>query len=44
MKVYLLYETMYNYNVCCYCISSYTITTNIVIIHENVFLIIRDDV
>ena len=45
VKVYIMsYETMYNGNVCCYYILFYIITTYIAIIHESVFLIIRDNV
>ena len=36
---------MYNKNICCcHYTSSYIMKTNIFIIHESVFLIIRDDV
>ena len=44
MKVYIIYEAMYNNNICCYYIRRYIITTNISVIHENVFLSIREDV
>ena len=36
-----LYETMYNNNIY---IRRYIITTNIIVIHENVHRVIRDDV
>ena len=35
---------MYNENICCHYIRSYTMTTNIFIIHESVFLVTQDDV
>ena len=45
MKVYLsLYKMMYNNDVCCHYIRRYIMTTNISVIHENVFLIIQDNV
>ena len=37
MKMYfLLYDTMYNKNICCHYILSYIMTTNIFIIHESI--------
>ena len=45
MKVYIvLYETMYNENICCHYIRRHTMTTNISFIHESVYRLIRDDV
>ena len=35
---------MYNKNICCYYLRRYIITIFIHVIHESVFLIIRDDV
>ena len=44
MKMYfLLYETMYNNNICYYYTREYIITKNISAIHESV-LLVRDDV
>ena len=40
----VLYETMYNKNICCHYIRRYIMTTNIFIIHESVYRVIRDDV
>ena len=37
--VFLLYETMYNKNICCHYTREYIMTTNILIIHESVFLL-----
>ena len=53
MKMYIvLYETMYNKNICFHYIRRYIMKTNIVIIqesvyrliHERVYRLIRDDV
>ena len=41
---FLLYETMYNKNIYCHYTREYIMTTNIVIIHESVYRVIRDDV
>ena len=44
MKVYIvLYETMYNKNICC-CYTRHYIITNIFIIRESVYRLIRNDV
>ena len=42
--IFAVYEMMYNRDICSYYIRRYIITTNISIIHENIFLIIQDDV
>ena len=45
MKVYfMLYETMYNINICYHYIRRCIMITNIYVIHESVFLIIQEDV
>ena len=38
-SVFLLYDKMYNENICFHYILSYIMTINIVIIHESVFLL-----
>ena len=43
-KTFLLYETMYNNNIYFSLIREYIMTTNISVIQDNVFLIIRNDV
>ena len=43
-SVFLLYETMYNKNICCNYIKEYIMTINISVIHESVFLIIHKSV
>ena len=45
MKVYdVIYETMYNMIVCSHYIRKYIMRTNISVIQENVYRLIRDDV
>ena len=44
-KVYFsLYEMMYKKNICCHYTRRYIMITNIFLIHENVYRVIRDDV
>ena len=43
-NIYFYYIRIHNKNICCYYTRRYIITTNIFIIHESVYRVIRDDV